>query len=338
MRLLHCLSTHELAGTERHVAGLTEALSADHDVTLLLERDTHDPATGADIADILRPGPRVLRAGRKGYAAGLASLLLRERFDIIHTHLGRASARARLLRPLRGRAKLVATLHNAYRPRAYAGHDALICIAHWQSSAIPSRIPHRVIGNWLNPVPMLSRQEARAVLGIAEHDFILVAAGRFVPEKGFASLLRAFAAASRADPRLADSRLFLFGDGPERPALTQLASPGVTFMGFRPDLRRLLPAFDGFVLPSRREPFGLVLLEAMAADLPILATRAGGVTDILDDRTAILVPPEDDDALMHGLLRLREAQPRAYDLSSFMRERKIRETVQFYAELTGPAP
>ena len=86
----------------------------------------------------------------------------------------------------------------------------------------------------------------------------------------------------------------------------------VVFLGARPDVRRLLPAFDLVVVPSvEREGLGLAALEAMDAGRPVVATRVGGLPEAIEDgRTGLLVPPRDAAAL-GGAIRSVLARPDA---------------------------
>lgn len=136
----------------------------------------------------------------------------------------------------------------------------------------------------------------------------VLAIGRHVPQKGFDVLLRALAdLRDRGQP----CDLILAGDGPEHPALRALADDlrltKVLFVG-RVDHARAMSLFAGctvFVLPSRHEPFGIVNLEAMAHARPIVASRVGGVPEIVaDDENGLLVPPGDSPALADALGRL----------------------------------
>jgi glycosyltransferase involved in cell wall biosynthesis len=112
----------------------------------------------------------------------------------------------------------------------------------------------------------------------------LLFVGLLVPRKGLADLLDALA---RPGAFPADADLTVAGDGPERAALEEHASriglaSRVRFLGFRPDVPALLAAADALVLPSRMEQQPLVVAEAMAAGKPVLATRCGGVADMLE--------------------------------------------------------
>ena len=135
----------------------------------------------------------------------------------------------------------------------------------------------------------------------------LLGIGRHVPQKGFDLLLRAF-----ADAHLPGHDLLLAGDGPERPALEALAAElglegRVTFIGRadRPTAVSLFQGCDFFVLPSRMEPQGIVNLEAMAAGKAVIASRVGGVPEIvLDNETGLLVPGDNVPALTGTITRL----------------------------------
>lgn len=143
--------------------------------------------------------------------------------------------------------------------------------------------------------------------GAARSKPYLLAIGRFVPQKGFDVLLRAYAQAG-----LIEHELVLAGEGPERETLEALTErlgiqDRVHFTGRvdRPQAAALFKGCAFFVLPSRQEPLGIVNLEAMAAGKAVVATRVGGVPEIvLDGETSLLVPGEDAPALSAALRRL----------------------------------
>lgn len=108
-------------------------------------------------------------------------------------------------------------------------------------------------------------------------------------------------------PRL---RFVIIHDGQERERLqSQVQKLGLTkhvfFMGVIPDAAQYIPAFDVFVLPSKSEAFGYVLVEAGLAQVAVVATNVGGIPDIVvDGETGLLVPPDDTDTLSHALRKL----------------------------------
>jgi glycosyltransferase involved in cell wall biosynthesis len=129
------------------------------------------------------------------------------------------------------------------------------------------------------------------------------------PGKGHDVLLNA---AARVARRIPDVQFQIVGDGSERRQLEQQAatlriSAQVSFLGHRGDVPAILQHSDVFAFPSFMEASPNAVIEAMAAGLPIVATRVGGIPELIEDgRNGLLVPPGDDRALAAGLLRLIE--------------------------------
>jgi glycosyltransferase involved in cell wall biosynthesis len=148
---------------------------------------------------------------------------------------------------------------------------------------------------------------ARAELGLEPGDAVIGTVGNFTAKKDQASLLRAMAAVVRDHPR---ARLVLVGSGPLEAELKHTASDlgladRAVFAGSRHDIVDLLPGFDVFALSSRFEGLPIALLEAMATGLACVATRVGGVPEVVTDgRDGILVEPGDPDALATALGKL----------------------------------
>jgi glycosyltransferase involved in cell wall biosynthesis len=127
--------------------------------------------------------------------------------------------------------------------------------------------------------------------------------GQLIERKGVSELLDAFA-------RLEDGELYVAGDGPLQPLVSLAAENGrVRYVGQvdRPALQRLYSESDVLVLPSRYEVWGLVINEALAHGLPVIATRAvGAVDDLVDDRNGYVTPTGDVDALRDAMARIVE--------------------------------
>jgi glycosyltransferase involved in cell wall biosynthesis len=147
-------------------------------------------------------------------------------------------------------------------------------------------------------------------------------AGRLTRQKGVHVLLAAWRAVRRAIP---DAQLVIAGDGPERAALEQRESDGVTVTGhLSPDaLGRHADAAWVQVVPSIGfEPFGLVAAEAMMRELPVVATRTGGLAEVVADGIAgTLVPPNDDASLAAALIELLRDPARCERMGALGRAR-----------------
>jgi glycosyltransferase involved in cell wall biosynthesis len=134
----------------------------------------------------------------------------------------------------------------------------------------------------------------------------LIAVGALTPEKGHATLIDALALLHR---RRLDSRLLLLGDGPERRALVARAKQRgvdsqVEFAGEVPDATSRIAAARLLVQPSHREALGTAVLEAMALGIPVVASRTGGLTELLGGGAGLLVPPGDASALATAIEQL----------------------------------
>jgi glycosyltransferase involved in cell wall biosynthesis len=175
-----------------------------------------------------------------------------------------------------------------------------------------SRDKITVLHNFVKPFKRPSVVEvrrARASLGLTDTEAVILAAGRLSLEKGHADLVAATAQLARMSG-LPPFRVVIVGDGPERDALAQQAaalgiSNRVVLAGFQRDMAPYFAMASLLALPSLSEGSPNVVLEAMAASLPIAATRVGGVPEILVNReTGLLVPASDPEALAGAIREL----------------------------------
>jgi glycosyltransferase involved in cell wall biosynthesis len=137
----------------------------------------------------------------------------------------------------------------------------------------------RTSSNSHSPIPL------REELGIADDEKIITMVGRLEPEKDWETFLRVAQKIEEACPR--KSVFLAVGDGSLRKSLVEFAKlqelTNVRFLGYRNDVPEILRQSDLFLLTSKREPFGIVILEAMAAGCPVIATRSGGPESIITD-------------------------------------------------------
>jgi glycosyltransferase involved in cell wall biosynthesis len=191
-------------------------------------------------------------------------------------------------------------------------------------------------------------RELRRELGIGDDIRIVLSVGALSREKGHAGLLRALAAA-RGDPRCPPMRLMLVGDRRANEPLRALArhlglSEIVVFCGHRADVRPYYSAADLFVLASHSEGSPNVLLEAMDAGVPIVATRVGGIPEMLtDERSALLVRRGDVKemgsriirALIDGELRARLTAAGREAVAEYAPELYFKRLADVFVRLTA---
>lgn len=181
--------------------------------------------------------------------------------------------------------------------------DTIICNSYYERTLLmmnqcdPEKI--KVIYNAIEKqIPTKERSEIRKELGITAENFVVGTVGRQTWDKGFNTLISAVAVAKKKIPNL---RLLLVGDGVKRKELETLAeklgiSDSVIFTGFRRDIPNMLAAMDVFAIPSWYEAFGNVTVEAMLAKRPVLASRVGGIPEVVQNgKNGFLIPSADID-------------------------------------------
>jgi len=329
MRIMHVLLSRGFAGTERATAEMCNAHSAQHEVLVVLKR--HQRRHGAGIRDYLDSRVKVREVGDWWPGPALRQAVVEFRPEIVHAHLRRAT---RLLTRLPPPCPTVATLHLWVNGEHYLAMDGLIVIAQWQKHGLngyrgrvfdinESLVPHRRLSGE-------EIQALRAELGAGPGDFLIGGVGRLAHSKGFDILIRAFQGA-----RLPNAKLVIIGDGRARRQLERLAGGAVHFTGFRSDVKDCYQALDLFVSPSRSEPLGRVVLEALDGGAPVLATATQGPTEILSRYPGRLVPVDDPSAMRAALTELVAQRPPRLrpDLSPYYLDTVARETLAAYQTL-----
>lgn len=334
MRIHHLLLTSRFAGSERYAIELANAQAEQgHEVALVLRRAALEDRPDA-------PGRHVSAKVRvcvvpNWWASWHAKRLLnRERPDVAHAHL---SAGCKALRGLRGMVR-VATLHIEYKPRQHAALDGLVAITPSQLLSVPEPLRARSvhIDNWTHSgaANASARERLRSSLGLPADAVLLGTLGRVEPSKGHEMLLRAFAEANLGP----GVHLVIVGAGSALDALKRDAPARVHFTGFSEEPRGWLAAMDGFISAARREPFGLVFLEAMETGLPILATATEGGRHLGPLFARPLVPLDDHLAFIDALRAFTQSglARRSYPMERFRLSAKLPEFEDFYRRLGAP--
>ena len=239
------------------------------------------------------------------------------------------------------------TLRNRFyewlQTRAFRRFDAVVAVSRplgalLERRGVPSAVLHVIPNAYRPAVAPLGRLEARAALGILPHTMAIGWVGRLSPEKGADVFLDALAL-------VPDERVtaVVLGDGREHAALLAHATrlglgERVRWLGNVPNAGRLFPAFDLFVLSSRTEGTPMSLLEAIVAEVPIVATAVGGVPDVISSREGWLVGNEDPHALAAAmrevLTKPEEAASRAAAAAErFLRELNLERWLARYEEI-----
>jgi glycosyltransferase involved in cell wall biosynthesis len=354
------------AGGQTQVMGLTLALaSAGHRAELIC-----DPAgrlwERAAAAGIRCHPLRIRNAIDLAAGIRLRAILKREHYDVVHFHTSRAHSMAPFARGF-ARA-LVVTRRMDYRPnRVFAPYlynravDGVVAISAAVADSLAAAGVDRrhttVIASGVDcarfcPPTPAQRFEARAALGLSGAEFVISAVGALEPRKGHRYLIEAVAALASAAPSL-KLKCFIAGHGSLRGDLEhEIVHLGcaerVKLLGRIDDPRQLLSASDAFAMPSLKEGLGIAALEAMASALPVIASRVGGLREVVEhDRTGIIVPPADPDSIASAIGRLARtpalssqmgAAARARAVENYSMERMAARTLALYRACLPKTP
>lgn len=234
----------------------------------------------------------------------LYQLLKEHQPDVIHLHLRKAvGLLGRIGRRLR--IPVIASMHNYGNVQAYRHADRIIALT-------PGQVPHITANGYpkdkVAVIPNFTQMEPLETERSYQTPRRFLAFGRFVEKKGFKELIQAVALAKEKGSKI---QLTLGGGGPLEPELKELVKslnlePQIHFCGWIDDVKEALDNHDIFVLPSLSEPFGIVLLEAMARRVPIISTLTEGPKDFLTHETALLCVPENISELTKSIIKINQ--------------------------------
>lgn len=235
--------------------------------------------------------------------------------DIVHTRLSSAANIAGFWGKWL-KIPTISMLDGPYKKKYYRNADHFTACSQWvKDSMVAQGTASDIIDVIYNSIEVekyrrgkieqdKAKQEFRQQHGIHADEKVFIGAGSFAPVKGFDILIKAFDKLLRTNENTLNAKLVIVGDGPLRDTYAQLIRDFeiedrvILSSGYAKDIRPWLWGADYFVLPSRSEPFGIIVLEAMASGLCVIATQSGGPSEIITDGlNGFLVPAEDTSAM-----------------------------------------
>ena len=366
IRIAHVLPSFHIGGQERVALDLarTQWSQGHHVLAFSIDAPPEGKlgeafrAAGVETRTVSK-GPRV----DPSLVVRLALHFAREGIDLVHTHNPMALTYGAPAGKL-ARAVVVHTKHGenperhgrriVLRRALSVFADAFVAVS--PTTAESARASRDVRDSKLRTIPNGidvtrfgvdggARSAVRRELGIPDDAWVVGTVGRLAPEKNQVLLVQALA--GLLGERF---RLVIVGDGPEAGAIESASSGArierwVHLPGARSDVPRILASFDVFALPSVSEGLPLVILEAMATGLPVVASAVGGIPDVVEEgETGMLVPPSNPGALRERLVALADDRVRAHEIGARARsvaiERYSLHTMagaymQLYRQLLG---
>jgi glycosyltransferase involved in cell wall biosynthesis len=321
VKVLHLHKIKGLSGSERHLLALLPALrerGVDARVLALDVEGSDAPRLYAELEAAAVPYRRVrctLDVNPR-MARDVVRAVRAEAPDLLHTHLVHGDVYGSIASRVTG-VPFLSSRHNddryllgpfRYVDRAFArGARRIVAISDavrrfLQQAGLPEE-KLVTVHYGLDELPAAPSEVSPAAAGVPEGAPLAVAAGRLIEQKDHATLLRAFARARAERP---DAVLAILGGGPlesdTRALAAELGLGDAVLLPGRLEIRDWLERADVFVHTSRWEGFGIVLLEAMLARLPVVATRVSAVPEVVaDGTTGVLVEPGDVDGVASAL-------------------------------------
>jgi glycosyltransferase involved in cell wall biosynthesis len=311
MRITQVMISRRFGGAERLFVDLSLELAArGHAVQTIVDaRFTHRHLLEG-VAGVRAETVRIIFRPDLLAARRIGRLIASFQTEVVHAHLGRGIRMAGKSAVPLG-IPLVATAHLDGEARDYRRASLVIALTEGQRRRLSDSgtlsSPCEVVPNFSRLAPVAAVQQRHADGGPSR----LLALGRFDErDKGFDVLLQAMSMLHRQG---VSARLMLAGDGRDRQSLlrrrAELGLEGIVDMpGWIEDVRSAMAGADALVLSSRRETFGLVLLEAMAMGLAIVSTRCDGAAEVVDEGCAFLAEPGDAESLA-GAMRAVVSDP-----------------------------
>jgi glycosyltransferase involved in cell wall biosynthesis len=370
MKILHTNFLHGWGGQSNRILNVCQGLAErGHDVLIAAPADS-ELVRRAQALGLATDGSIAFERGFRPFSLvrdirRMRKLLARKRFDVIHTH-GSQDSWVVAFANLPKRLPVVRTKHNIFpisdnfanRWLYRRAFDRIVCISEAiveQCSAKPYigrdrlALIHSAVDLQRFAQPDMDAAQAMREQWKA-HQPIVAIVGRLREEKGHRFLFEAVARLRHRFPALL---LIVAGDGSLRQELEQLAATldiadQVQFLGFRTDVPEILAAADLFVMPSLSEGLGTAAIEASAAGCPIIASRVGGITDVIcDGETGRLAEPGDIAGLARAItdfvsdpaLAKRMAQAaRRCALEHFTVEALVEKNLALYSKVLEKRP
>jgi L-malate glycosyltransferase len=266
-------------------------------------------------------------------ATKMAEVASYEKLDVLHVHYAIPHAiSAHLATQILGskELKVITTLHGtditlvgrdaSYLPITKFGievSDGVTAVSQWLKNETAHNFGTKkeieVIPNFVDPERFQHHRSAFCHMFGASTDKLLCHVSNFRPVKRVMDVIHIFEKVSR----MVNSRLIMIGDGPDRSGAEAYCREHnlrdkVFFLGNVPNLEEVLGGSDLFLLPSEAESFGMAALEAMAAEVPVIATRAGGMPEVIDDGVSgYLLPVGEVDAMAERAIEILSDDDRA---------------------------
>jgi len=288
----------------------------------------------------------------------LKKILKKGKYDLIHIHLWNpGSCRYAFFAANHAGIPIITTEHDPFELHGFKKKIKNICLRKTDQTIVISSgnygllVDHyKLPEKWLSlvhngiEIDRFLDTKNKADLPIKTGDIVITCIAEMHSRKGHKYLLDAFLKSQKQFPNL---QLILVGTGPieNELKLKYNSHPHVHFLGWRNDIPEILKASDIFILPSLREAFGLVVLEAMISGAVTIATNNGGTVDIIEDgKSGYLIPPQSRERIINTIQTILQNPGQKEDIKKaatkrvkdyFTAEKMTEKTIETYSKITS---
>ncbi|KMY85176.1 Glycosyltransferase [Candidatus Paraburkholderia calva] len=316
LKILHSESSRGWGGQEiRTLKEMLALRERDHTVELLCLRDANLGIRCAEHGFVVHHAS--MRGGNMRSMIRVKALLQRRRFDVLNTHSGHDSLIAGAAGWFASTPLIVRTRHLALPITSLTTYTwiphRVIAISHYvRRYLISAGVPENRVHTIYNGIPkpdLPANSTLRAELRIGAEATVVCMVEIMRDEKGHEDLITAVLPLFESHPY---QNVVMAGDGPAFERIKGIVrrldlEQRIHLLGFRTDIPNIFRGSDMFVLPTRQEALGQAFIEAMAAGLPVIGTRVGGVPELIQDNVnGLLVQPHDPIALRAAIKRMIE--------------------------------
>ena len=326
IRLTHIVFSLDMGGLEKLVVELANRVDKSRFITSVccLTKE------GTLSQELVKNGIKVFYFNKQGgvdlfLPFRIARLLKKEKIDIVHTHDSSANLYGSVAGKLAGVKVIINTEHGGiyFETRRKRLINRILCLLNDREICVSNNVKKDLLSMGLSSKRLtvihngidfdrfdlqMDKNNIRKGFGFNNSDFIITTIGRLSGEKNQIMLLEVVKPILEKIP---EARFTITGRGPLRKDLQEYAvrlqvAEKVVFLGERDDVAPVLKMSDCFVLCSNYESFGLTILEAMAAGIPVIATDVGGVKEIVNNgETGILVPKDNKEELTRAIIAIK---------------------------------
>ncbi|EWH11186.1 glycosyltransferase family 4 domain-containing protein [Catenovulum agarivorans DS-2] len=333
LTIMHVLFSRGFAGSERSTLESCNQQCKHHQVILVVRKGHRKNA--ASIVDSLDKRVKLIEVSHIWFTRWQVKKLIQHyQPNVVHCHLRKAT---RVVGKIRPNAATVSTLHISANGKCFNKMDGLICNARWQVEALTGHyagLIHKA-HNSLTPHRKLTKAQIRSLrheLNLDDNTYLIGAVGRFHPSKAWDTLIQAFMQLPQSYKQ--QCRLVFFGNGKLEQELKNLAKgeAHIQFAGFKNNIKDYYQCFDLLVCPSRFEPLPRVMLEAMDAGTPVIASDEGGCKELIEEYGGFMFPVDNIEALASQLQYCIDTKPAKnnLDLSAHYIENANQAIINFY--------